>query len=386
MRNDLSLIESVTRLFALLQEEFGERGGILGATLLQGLPNDSGASGKALANLAKVAADQPAVKDALLAGESDIDKLPISEAFRQALDSFLDDYGWRAESWSLSHVPVWAEDPTPVLRFVAGRLKQNASEEAMLIAQQQREQALEEVEAQLDPARREVFTDLLRIAEKLPSIGESRARWQLTAAGVLRVPILALGRKLVAAGVIDQPNDVFFLFLEEVRDVASAPRPMQDLVGDRKVEFRRWQQLEAPSYVGTPGPPPVPNNSVMQSAFRLFLGVGAPASVQGNVIRGTAASRGIVRGVARVITSMAEAGHFEPGDILVCRTSSPAWVPLFAIAGGVVADTGGILTHSAVCAREYAIPCVVGAQRATELIPNGATVTVDGDNGTVTIE
>jgi pyruvate,water dikinase len=256
----------------------------------------------------------------------------------------------------------------------------------MLSAQEKRQQGLAEVESQISPDKREAFAELLRNIEKFAAVGESRARWQLTAAGVLRAPIVALGRKLVGEGVLDQPNDVFFLYIDEVRDVASKPRPMQQLVAERKADFRRWEGLEAPAFVGTRGSGPLPNNPVMQVAFRLVLGVGTPASVEGNLIKGTAASRGKVRGVARVIGSMAEADRFEPGNILVCQTSSPAWVPLFAIAGGVVADTGGILTHSAVCAREYAIPCVVGAQRATQLIPDGALITVDGDAGTVTIE
>ena len=124
----------------------------------------------------------------------------------------------------------------------------------------------------------------------------------------------------------------------------------------------------------------------MQAAVRLVLGVGAPSSIEGNVITGSAASKGVVRGRARLIRSLAEAGRLEPGDILVCQTTSPPWTPLFAIAAGVVTDAGGILSHSAICAREYAIPCVVATQVATARIPEGAMVTVDGAKGTVTIE
>jgi pyruvate,water dikinase len=387
MQNDPGQIESVTRYFAFLEDELGERGTLLGATLLQGLPNDSGSSGKALAELANVAAATPAVRDALIAEAYEPNRVPGSAPFQDALESFLGEYGWRAESWGLSHVPVWADDPTPVLRFVARDLRnQHLSSGSMPSAQEKSKQALAEVESQISPDKRETFAQLLRRVEKFAAVGESRARWQLTAAGVLRVPIITLGRKLVGAGVLDEPNDVFYLYIHEVRDVASEPRPMQQLVAERKADFRRWETLEAPAFVGRPGSGPAPNNPVMQAAFRLILGVGAPASVEGNVIKGTAASKGKVRGVAKVIGSMAEADRFEPGNILVCQTSSPSWVPLFAIAGGVVADTGGILTHSAVCAREYAIPCVVGAQRATQLIPDGAIVTVDGDLGTVTIE
>ena len=76
----------------------------------------------------------------------------------------------------------------------------------------------------------------------------------------------------------------------------------------------------------------------------------------------------------------------EHGDILVCRTTAPPWTPLFAIAAGVVTDTGGVLSHSAICAREYAIPCVVATQIATRMIEDGAMIMVDGSSGVVRIE
>ena len=89
---------------------------------------------------------------------------------------------------------------------------------------------------------------------------------------------------------------------------------------------------------------------------------------------------------ARVIATLEEAGRLEPGDVLVCRSTAAPWTPLFAVAGAVVTNTGGILSHSAIVAREYAIPCVVGTRDATDRIADGAMITVDGGAGTVTIE
>jgi pyruvate,water dikinase len=94
----------------------------------------------------------------------------------------------------------------------------------------------------------------------------------------------------------------------------------------------------------------------------------------------------VVRGRARIIESLGEADRLQAGEVLVCTTTAPPWTPLFAIAAAVVTDTGGVLSHSAICAREYAIPCVVATQVATKLIPDGAMVTVDGIQGVVTIE
>jgi pyruvate,water dikinase len=213
---------------------------------------------------------------------------------------------------------------------------------------------------------------------------EERALWQLIAIGSARVPLLALGRKLVQAGVIDQPDDVFFLRLEELRELAATPRPMQDAVAQRRARHEHDQTLTPPQSIGAPL---IVSDRPRQSQIihRYFFGTIAPPS-EANLIRGSGASQGVVRGRARVVSSLTQASRLQPGEILVCRTTAPPWTPLFAVAAGVVTETGGILSHSAICAREYAIPCVVGTQVATSRIPDGATITVDGTRGTVTIE
>jgi pyruvate,water dikinase len=108
-----------------------------------------------------------------------------------------------------------------------------------------------------------------------------------------------------------------------------------------------------------------------------------PPVVEAQEIRGQGASRGVVKGRARVIRELADGKRLEPGDILVCQTTSPPWTPLFAIAGAVVTDSGGVLSHSAICAREYGIPCVVATHVATQMIRDGDLIEVDGAAGVV---
>ena len=95
---------------------------------------------------------------------------------------------------------------------------------------------------------------------------------------------------------------------------------------------------------------------------------------------------GKVTGLARVALTLEAAGALQPGEILVCPTTAPAWTPLFATAAAVVTDTGGILNHCAVVAREFGIPAVVGTQVGTATIRTGQRITVDGSTGTVTLE
>ena len=99
-----------------------------------------------------------------------------------------------------------------------------------------------------------------------------------------------------------------------------------------------------------------------------------------------AAAAGSYRGRARVITSITEADTPEEGDVLVCDVTTPAWTPYFAVIGAVVTNIGSVLAHGAIVAREFGIPAVVATGNGTSLIPDGATVTVNGTAGTVTVE
>ncbi|MCY3602659.1 MAG: PEP-utilizing enzyme, partial [Chloroflexi bacterium] len=94
-------------------------------------------------------------------------------------------------------------------------------------------------------------------------------------------------------------------------------------------------------------------------------------------------SPGVYRGRARVIRSLAEAGRLGDGEVLVCGVTAPTWTPYFAVAGAVVTDAGGALSHTAVVAREYGITAVVGTRTGTRAIPDGALIEVDGSEGLV---
>ena len=101
------------------------------------------------------------------------------------------------------------------------------------------------------------------------------------------------------------------------------------------------------------------------------------------LLRGTPASRGRARGVARVVTDPAGGGELRTGEVLVCRTTDPSWTPLLAVASAVVTETGGVLAHAAIVARERGIPAVVGAAGACARLAGAPEVVVDGSAGTV---
>ncbi|HJN93664.1 MAG TPA: PEP-utilizing enzyme, partial [Dehalococcoidia bacterium] len=116
-----------------------------------------------------------------------------------------------------------------------------------------------------------------------------------------------------------------------------------------------------------------------------FLGLGAEASTDSRTLNGNACSAGEITGTAKVVLSLDESDKLEPGDIMVCPMTMPPWTPLFGIVGAVVADAGGVLSHCAIVAREYGIPCVAGTRTGTQAIKDGMTIRVDGTAGTVEI-
>jgi pyruvate,water dikinase len=100
---------------------------------------------------------------------------------------------------------------------------------------------------------------------------------------------------------------------------------------------------------------------------------------------GLCASQGIAEGPARVVMDYGQLGAVETGDILVCPTTNPAWIPVFSKIKGIITDGGGVLSHAAIVAREYGLPAVVNTREATMLIKTGQKIKVDGNSGAVFI-
>jgi pyruvate, water dikinase len=114
---------------------------------------------------------------------------------------------------------------------------------------------------------------------------------------------------------------------------------------------------------------------------RARLTAAAPASARRPLASGVAASPGVATGTVRVLRD--PSATMEAGDVLVCATTSPAWTHHLAVASAVVTETGNLLSHAAIVAREFGIPAVVSVTAATTLLVDGSTVTVDGSQGTV---
>lgn len=363
--------------------------------LLQGIENLSVKADRELWLLGRSALESPVVKGVLEreAPGAIRGALAASEegrAFAARLDAYLGEYGLRSTNYLEVSLPSLREDPAPVLLALKDvvanphhdpylELARLAAERDQLVAA-----AREALAGYPEPVRGQ-FEFLLAAAQEGAVLQEDHNFWidgRVTM--FVREAVLELGRRLVAAGLLAARDDVFDVTFQEGRDALVAGTDLRSLVAERHAELEAFATVAAPPVLGSLPPGPPPSDPGARALEKLF---GAPprAPEAPGVLNGNAGSPGVVRGTARIIRSLADADRLGHGEILVAETTAPPWTPLFARAGGIVTDTGGILSHCAIVAREYAIPAVVGVGMATAAIRDGQLVEVDGDTGTVRV-
>ena len=375
-----AILSASGRLSRFLVEAFGPEAEALTGELTQGYTNSTMDASQALWEIARAASRSPEVRDLILGSDlsTTIDALAHvagGEQLRSAFDGFLRRYGWRGEGWEAAS-PTWREQPAIPLGIIRRMIIDETPSPAGAlddVACRRRELA-DELEGRLqsDSAKQAEFRDLLAQVSSYVRIREDRAHWQLIAFGSFRTALLRRGEKMARAGSIDEPEDILYLLPEEIEGQDEAIlATLSSVVVERREEWDRWSRVEPPHEIG------VVDEAATEAA------ASAPASEDGREIRGIAASRGVVTGPARVVSDLAQGDKLLPGEVLVCKTTSPPWTVLFGRAAAVVAETGGALAHTAITAREYAIPCVVGARGATDRIHDGMLITVNGSEGIV---
>lgn len=359
--------------------------------LLGGFENKSQETGEALWTLSRWVREDASLAQALLsASASDglvkIDH-PRAGEFAALWADFLDRYGWRSNRFMEFAHPSWREDQSTPLTQLKGFIAKPDSADPYNAHRQQaedRERLTAEMEARLPEEAKGQFRAILSLAQQyLPIAEDHNFTIDQKSTMTVRHGCLQLGKRLVATGALSEDADIFYLTLAEIAQIASSgvTGDYRSLVKQRRDLQQAQEAVIPPLTMGTPPPADAPPDPLVSK----FFGLGVEPKHSGRVISGMAASGGSVTGIARVLHSLDESAKLQPGDILVCKTTMPPWTPLFGIAAAVVTDAGGPLSHCAIVAREYRIPCVAGTQIGTREITDGMRLKVDGDAGTVEI-
>ena len=253
-----------------------------------------------------------------------------------------------------------------------------------------------EIRAQVPPEHRDAFDGLLAEARLTYRLRDERGVYSdIWASGLMRRAVLAAGRRLASAGRIDKAEDLVDASLDEMKALlAGSGGPSAADLARRAADRAAFADVQTPMLLGPPPPPPPDLSALPPAAGRLmgatFTALGmlfgsSEAQHEESVLHGLAASGGMYEGPARRVSGPAEFGRIVEGDILVTEATTEAFNILLPLLGGIVTDNGGLLSHSAIVAREYGIPGVVGTREATRRIEDGARIRVDGDAGEVTV-
>ena len=364
-----------------LREWLGEKNAA-DALSLSAPHNVTSEMGLALLDVADAVRPHPEVV-ALLekAGDDFLEELPRVSGGRQARDAiegYLARYGMRCVGEIDITRQRWSERPAALLPLILTNVRnfeQGAGERRF---EQGRQEAWKKEQDVLErlrvlPGGEEKAAETKRMVDRLRTfIGyrEYPKYGMVSRYFAYKVALLEEAKRLTRAGVLDTPEDAFFLTFQEFHDVARTSQADSALIRRRREEFASHESLTPPRVLTSDG------EAISGTYRREDLPAGA--------LVGLAVSGGTVEGRARVVLDMARAG-LEPGDVLVTAHTDPSWSPLFVAAAGLVTEVGGLMTHGAVVAREYGLPAVVGVEGATRSIRDGQRIRVNGTDGYVEI-
>lgn len=321
---------------------------------------------------------------------------PEFHAFYSAVVAFLENWGFRFSGELMLTIPSYQENPAGLMSLLRtyvtldGDSPVEVMREQAAARERRTMQVLDEFRRRKVlrylPGRIQAFVVGLVLAWTQRSIvlrERARLKQALLYSRCRRI-LLAIGDRLVVAGHLEKDEDVFWLAREELADAVAGRshviRNIAAMIARRRDRAERWRSV-------------VPPDRFELDAGECFRDLGdRPGDSSGSghddtdvELCGIGACGGVVTGTAQPIRDLNQSHLLSPGDVLVTRQTDPGWGPLFFIASGLVLERGGMLSHGAILAREYGLPCVVAVERALERIAAGQTITVDGDREIVRI-
>ena len=285
--------------------------------------------------------------------------VPGTEALQSGFAQFLNQFGHLSDSSSDFSQRPWRENPDLILQMIMDYMPPtNGASHRVQLA-----------DLQIPVLQRPFFMWIYKRAQRFRWYREAISSLYTYGYGLFRDLFLALGHHFMRRGLVAQAEDIFYLYMDEVREIVKTDQLTHDcrtLVRERKEEIDQMRDIIPPETIfGHQAPSLAPN--------------------QEGGLKGVPTSRGVYKGPVRVLSGIQDMARVQSGDVLVIPYSDVGWTPLFTKAGAVVAESGGILSHCSIIAREYGIPAVVSVPAACQLADD-TQVTVDGHNGRIIVQ
>lgn len=357
--------------------------------LLAGIEVDSAAPSHAMWHLGRVARSSAVISAAFEKGPDQVvsalraDTSAESSEWLSLFDRFLHDHGFRGQNEYDLRAPSWELRPRIALAAI-DLMRRSDDSQAPAVRSSRSVEERDRVAAHVreliasDAETSATFEAALRSAQ-LFLAGRERAKTNtVRAINEARVALYEYGRRLVERGVIDEAQHLFMVTDMELDALRADPESFRGLISDRWQQYRALFERE-PLFVVNKVAPTVDQMARRDSKKAVVAEVGT-------VLVGAAGSGGTASGRARVIRDASDPVGLEPGDVLIAPQTDPSWVPLMVPATAVVVNVGAQGSHAMIVSRDLGIPCVVSVADGTDIIPDGAMITVDGSAGTVTID
>jgi len=322
--------------------------------------------------------------------ESVFEELNESESeeaikFLEQFNGFIYEYGSRgANEWELSS-ETWETKPSIALKAIDKVRSQEDDRSPEIAAKRlasERENLIEEVRAKLKEIGNDELTGTFEGAIVAANMMVFRERSKTTLVKPLhesRMAIRELGRRYEEEGVIDSSEQIFMLLDEELEGFVENPSSFTEKLAKRHKDWKALWTLEPPFFIRDGVVPSLSEwDKKVTEDKTSMLNVG-------DVLTGVPGSPGSTQGRARIVLDPSNPPDLQPGDIMVAPITDPAWTPLFLAVEAVIVNVGAQISHAVIVSRELGIPCVVSVNEATTLIPDGATLKIDGTTGEVTI-
>jgi len=301
--------------------------------------------------------------------------------FYERVKRYIESYGFRCMSEMKLEQKDLHQDPS--FLFVTLKNYLRAGQVDLSTYEQRereiREQAEQKVLAELRGPRRAIYLWSLRHARRAVRNRENLRFCRTRVYGIVRAMFHGMGRDFTARDIIDRPEDIFYITVQEMAscfDGTLTTEELRPLIALRKEQYAGYEAMDPPPRIITRGPVYWGNDLGQPEA--------APVDedLPENCLRGTGCCPGQVEGTVKKIMSPDDDMELC-GEILVTMRTDPGWIPLYPSVSGLLVERGGLLSHSAIVAREMGLPTVVGVKGLTKRLESGMRVRFDGQSGLI---